>query len=260
MDAGPPEKPRLLVVRFTKTQFMSLTPPERELLIRVGLGINDMLQFQRLWAALFFRAEARSEAAQAAHAVQSTAVLLVLIGKLFEAVEIFDKFFLSTTVAREYLPLFVDGQKAAVKELKRFRGDADNLLARIRNDFAFHYLHDTPLSGYIEGRPDDLPLALYMGDPDGNTLSAFAAEALLSSLLALTGEPVIHAAIQRIQTATGNVLQPYITFANAVQIVALRKMLGPLPVPVEVAIADDEFLPGDRIALPFFMGKPSRVS
>jgi hypothetical protein len=197
-----PKKPRLTVVRFTKTQFMSLTHPERELLIRVGLGINDMLQFQRLWAALFFRAEAQSEAAQAAHAVQSTAILLVLIGKLFEAVETFDKFFLSSPVAKEYLPLFKDRQKTAVKALKRFRGDKHNLLAKIRNGFAFHYHHDDPLSGYIERRPDSSPLAIYMGDPDGNTLSAFAAEAFLSSLLALTGEQDIRASIQRIQTAT----------------------------------------------------------
>jgi hypothetical protein len=47
-------------------------------------------------------------------------------------------------------------------------------------------------------------------------------------------------------------------FANAVQIVALRKMLGPKPVLTDVAIADDEFLPGDKIALPFFTGRPLR--
>jgi hypothetical protein len=177
----PPEKPRLVVVRFTKTQFMSLTPLERELLIRVGLGINDLLQFQRLWAALYFRADPPSEATQAAHAVQSTALLLVLIGKLFEAVETtFDKFFLSSPVAKEYLPLFKPTHKEAVAALKAFRGSNDNLLANIRNGFAFHYHQQDPLSGYIEPRSDMLPMAIYMGDPDGNTLSAFAAEAFLS--------------------------------------------------------------------------------
>lgn len=258
MPRSQHQKPRLIVVRFTKAQFMALSGAERELLIRVGLGINELLLFQRLWGALYYRDDPRSDHAQAAHAVQMTSLLLVLIGKLFEACENVDRYFLSSPVSREYLPLFNAQQKAAVKELKRQRG-SNNFLARIRNEFAFHFHHDDDLSGYIAARTDaHPPLSIYLGDPDGNSLSAFAAEAFLSSLLALTGKTTAVAALRKIQDEAYKALRPYTTFANAVQLVALKKMLGAKPHLEECAIADDEYAAHDEFRLPFFVGLPKR--
>ena len=132
---------------------MGLSKPERELLIRLGLGANELLLFQRLWGAMYYRSDSRSEAAQAAHAVQIDSMLLMLIGKLFEACENVNRFFLCTPVAKEYLPKFTAKQRAAVEALKKLRGDgtSNKLLADIRNNFSFHFHHKSDLSGFIGG-------------------------------------------------------------------------------------------------------------
>ena len=50
-----PNIPSLTEIRFTKEQLMQLPEEERELLMRVGLVSNDVLLFQRLWAAFIYR-------------------------------------------------------------------------------------------------------------------------------------------------------------------------------------------------------------
>jgi hypothetical protein len=90
-------KPRLAVVRFTKSQLMRLPKNERELLLRVGLLINDILLYQRLWLMLMYR-DPKSALAKEAHAIQSATLLLALVGKTFEAMEVFDRRFLSSNL------------------------------------------------------------------------------------------------------------------------------------------------------------------
>ena len=173
-------KPRLIAVRFTKSQLMKLPKKERELLLRVGLIMNDILLYQRLWLMMMYR-DPQSALAKEVHAIQSATMLLALVGKTFEAMEVFERRFLSSEVGRDYLAAFSKPHRNAVDYLKTLRGSG-SFFADIRNTYAFHY-HDDDFIPFIEMMADDRVLNAYLGAPDGNTLNSYAAEPFLISLL-----------------------------------------------------------------------------
>ena len=257
-----PKVPRLAEIRFTKAQLMKLPHEERELLLRVGLVVNDVLLFQRLWAAFIYR-DPKTPLAVEAQAIQSLTVLLVIVGKVFEACDgVFNKRFLSSPIGAAYLPKFSEGYKRSVQYLKRLQG-ANSLLAKIRNTHAFHYLAKEDLTPSVEALPDDRILSIYLGDPDGNTMNAFAAEASFRLLPKITGENSPTAALEKIQDEAGNAIEALFQWAAAVQLVAIKKMLGQKPPMRPRRIEEHEYLPQDKIAFPFFMAiatnyKPKR--
>ena len=248
-------KPRLLAVRFTKRQLMSLPKNERELLLRVGLLMNDILLYQRLWMMMIYR-DPKSAIAKEVHAIQSATMLLALVGKTFEALEVFERRFLSSEVGRDYLPSFSKSHRMAVDYLKTLRGSG-SFFADIRNTYAFHY-HDDDLTPFIESMADDRVLNAYLGAPDGNTLNSYAAEPFLHSLMALTGETKPVDALNKIQVETGKAIGNLFQWTAGVQIAALRKMHGRDPPVEDYKIGDDEYLPQDQTRFPFFMSVPTK--
>jgi hypothetical protein len=99
---------------------------------------------------------------------------------------------------------------------------------------------------------------MYLGAPDGNSMNTFASEAMFRSLLTATGEATPKAALDRIQDFAGEVIAALNAWAAAVQIVAVKKMLGTKHRYEECEIAHHEFLPQDQICFPFFMSVPER--
>ena len=80
--------------------------------------------------------------------MQVITLLLTIVGKLFEALEVFRTRFLSQPFSRAYLEQFYPRQREAVTTLKQSLGTS-SLLASIRNDFAFHYHQDSDLSRFM---------------------------------------------------------------------------------------------------------------
>jgi hypothetical protein len=217
--------------------------------------MNDILLYQRLWLMMMYR-DPVSALAKEVHAIQSATMLLALVGKTFEAMEVFERRFLSSEVGRDYLPAFSKRHRMAVDHLRTLRGSG-SFFADIRNTYAFHY-HDDDLTPFIEMMADDRVLNAYLGAPDGNTLNSYAAEPFLRSLLSLTGEATPVGALNKIQVETGKAIGNLFQWAAAVQIVALKKMYGRDPPVEEYKINDDEFLPQDQIRFPFFMSVPAQ--
>ena len=247
-----PVVPRLSEIRFTKAQLMKLPAEERELLLRVGLVANDVLLFQRIWAAFMYR-DPKTQLAKEAQAIQGLTVLLIIAGKAFEAIDgVFNKRFLSSPLSREYLARFSKEHKRAYEYLKKLQG-ANGLLADIRNTHAFHFLNKIELSPYIEAMPDDRMHSIYLGAPDGNTMNAFAAHASFMALLKITGETTPEAALKEIEGELGDAIEALFQWTAGVQIVALKKMLGLKPPMRPRRIEEHEYLPQDKISFPFFM-------
>jgi hypothetical protein len=214
-------KPRIVAIRFTKAQFMTLPRAERELLIRIGLAQNDLLMMQRFWGALYYR-NPKSVSATEAHAVQQVTFLLIIVGQLFEALEIFRKRFLSHKISRTYLKLFNARQNEAVAKLKAALGKS-NLIASIRNDFAFHYHDSRPLSSFMASLKPDRLLTMYLGDSDANTLNAHAAEPFLRALMRRTGGRTPSAALRHIQNEAAAIIAAHSTFVAAIQVIMVKK-------------------------------------
>lgn len=251
--------PKVSAVRFSKEQFMALSPAERELFIRVGIAQNDLMVTSRLWGAHLFRQPPISKVALDAHVIQQMTTLFLFLGKLFEAIRVFETRFQRTLLSPEYQKHFNPKQLEAVRTLNAANGKR-GLWAAIRNSFAFHP-HDADLSKFMGDCCDPgQVLSIYFGDPDGNSMSSFAVEPLYASFMKLTGKSDPQEGLRYVQQGASDLLQAFRDFAVAVQTTIIFKMLGTKPTLEECAIDISEFLPQDHISLPFFMAKATRYN
>ena len=85
-------------------------------------------------------------------------------------------------------------------------------------------------------------------------MSTFAVEPFLLSFMKRTGKNDPQQALGYVQEQASKLLQAFRTFACAVQMVALPRILGARPVLEDCELDISEFLPQDDISLPFFMG------
>jgi hypothetical protein len=244
--------PQIVVVRLTKAQLQSLPAPERELLFRMGLVVNDLLLYQRLYLAAIHVA-AKSEAAIDAKAVHALNLLLVLAGKVFEGLEVYRKFFASTPNRRSYCEALDEETLVACKEIDRIRGTS-SLLAKLRNSFAFHY-HEEPLSTFLDRLPAEKELKLYLGNPDGNTLHEFAAQPFYESVQDSTdladAEDALSKMLDEVLTAT----KALTAFANGVADHALTTIFGEA-IPLEqCTVHPEEYSPIGAAKLAPLMSK-----
>jgi hypothetical protein len=250
----PTKAPEVRAVRFTKKQLMSLSAPERELLIRIGLVMNDLNLLMRLWITVG-SSEPKSEAATSANEAHNAILFLLLVGKIYEGSAVFKKWFLSSVIGRDYPPLMSEEGRAAVEKLRALQGTS-GILATIRNSFAFHY-HDAALSTYLDAMPDDQELIHLISNLAGNDVRSYAVQPFTASLLAAMGartSPETVDANNRIVTDT---VQAFAMFAAGVEVVAYKKMFpGSLPEMQECPLDPSDYMAGADVRLPVFVAQP----
>lgn len=212
-------------VAFSKEQIMQLTKPELELMLRLGLAVNELLLFQRI-VGLITNSRPGADAAQDMWLAQLVTALMCTTGKVFEALEVFRKHFLGAPLGRELRPTLSQETQAAV-EVLRALGGRDSLLANIRNLYSFHFHNDEDLSPYLDHLAGDAQLSLYYGLCDANTVHHFAVESLVTSFMRTTearsGEEAIVRVVNEIQAAT----QAFHKFVMGVEERLFQK-IGPL--------------------------------
>jgi hypothetical protein len=135
-------------VAFTKQQLTQLTKPELELVLRLGLAVNELLLFQR-FVGLITNSRPRADAAQDIWLAQLVTALMCSTGKVFEALEVFRRHFLSAPLARDLRPTLSKEAQDAIEVLSAM-GRRDYLLANVRNLYSFHFHNDQDLSPYLD--------------------------------------------------------------------------------------------------------------
>jgi hypothetical protein len=88
-------------------------------------------------------------------------------------------------------------------------------------------------------------------------MNPFAAEASFQLLLGITGQSTPRAALEKIQDELGEAIEALFQWTAAVQLVAIKKMLGPKPTTRPRRIEEHEYQPQDKILFPFFMSVPA---
>jgi hypothetical protein len=131
---------------------MQLTKPELELLLRLGLAVNELLLFQR-FVGLITNSRPRAEAAQDIWLAQLVSALMCSTGKVFEALEVFRKHFLNVPLGRDLRPRLSQEAQSATEVLCAI-GGRNSLLARIRNLYSFHFHNEKHLSPYLDTLPE----------------------------------------------------------------------------------------------------------
>lgn len=110
---------------------------ERSLFFMLGYTANQIILFQKL---LIFSVNGMpSDPVDIKlSAVQTEMLLRLMMGVLFEGWRLIEKRFIGRPIGRDYQPLLDNEGRQALMDLKKQFGTS-NLLATIRNHFAFHF-------------------------------------------------------------------------------------------------------------------------
>jgi hypothetical protein len=223
-------------VTFTKTQLLRLSKAELELILRLGLAVNELMLFQR-FVGLITNSRPRASAAQDIWLSQLISALMCSTGKVFEALQVFHRHFLATPLGRDLIPHLPAEAQTAIDTLTRLRG-RNSLLADVRNLYSFHFHNDADLSPFLEHLDADAPLSLYYGLCDANVVHHFAVEPLVTSLMKTTGADDGEGAIVRIVGEIQRATQAFHQFVRAIG-EALFAKIGRLQVKEHVIDSSD---------------------
>ncbi len=145
----------------------SIPEKERSLFIVVGHLSNELNIFSKLffWASKFSDEE---PVRHKANITQSLALARILAGKLFEGWNTIGKVYFSTKLSKEYHSLLSQEAKDALKELGKYFGK-ENIVMKIRNEFAFHYDHKQITDGFNALKVEE-DWEIYLTEANGNSL------------------------------------------------------------------------------------------
>ena len=158
-------------VDLTREQLDRIPDGERRLLVLVAHASNELNTLAKLF---HFAAGSTADEGLTSQAETMQALVLAraLTGKIYEFWQLLQNSFFGARLSREYEPLLDTESAASLDELKRYFGK-ENLVAIVRNKFAFHYSGDQIDAGYA-ALVDGDPLQIYLAKHNANTLFSFA--------------------------------------------------------------------------------------
>jgi hypothetical protein len=212
----------LTEIFFTKEQLFRLSDEERELVLRLGLVVNELMFFQRVLGSVLV-SEPRSDVIKDIWITQVYIALMTLTGKVHEALLILDRFFVSSTVGRDWQPALKGSAQTALDQLRRSLGKG-SLLADVRNSFAFHFHSSENLSPHMATLKDDEQLSLYAGMCDANTVHHFALESVVTSLTVKTKSDSAADAFNKVANEAAAVIRAFQAFVIGCEEIAFEKM------------------------------------
>lgn len=212
----------LRAISFKRSQLDALSDEELELLLRMGLAVNDLTMCQRQVVAVI-HSEPRLDVLRDIWLVQYVISLLNFVGKMHEALLVFSKLFSASPVGKEYQSKLSQDGLAAVKELNQLMGTS-NLLARVRNRFSFHFHTKDPLKPFLAHLHPDARLSLYFNQWDVNIFNHFAAEPYITALNSLAESQSTSEMLERLGATVLSAKKAFDAFFRAVAEPMFAKM------------------------------------
>lgn len=157
---------------LTKKQLDSIPESERVLIILLCHAANELAVLTKMFHFCSAYEAGEEEVLIEARNAQALVMGRLLTGKLFEFWSLLQESFFSTKVSKEYALHFDADTIAALDNLKRYFG-RNNLIKKVRNNFAFHYSSDQIKEGYGQLGEDD-SLDVYLSKTNANSLYSFA--------------------------------------------------------------------------------------
>lgn len=237
-------------IQLTRAHLDSVPTAERRLLVLVAHAANEINTLSKL----FHFAASASDDGIVGHAERAQALVLgrVLTGKIYEFWKLLKASFFGTQLSRDYEPLFDDESREALGNLKKYFG-RENLIAIVRNKFAFHYAADQVDAGYsalVEGDA----LEVYLAQHNGNTLFTFAetiaGRAMLEGIRAGDPEAAFSALIRETSDAVGLITE----VAGGIMDVCISRNLRKTLYELGADIIEVEGIPDSQgVSIPFFI-------
>jgi hypothetical protein len=160
---------KLLKVAIPKSKLVLIPEDERIFFVQLTYLLNELYILQK---SIYFSTQETSNVIER-KGRNSQALFFVRIqaGKLFEGWELLQKKFFSTKISQKYEIEFSDLGRNSLTELKRYFGK-ENIISMIRNEFAFHYSHESSdkIKELILDVPDSEVFEMYLSEEHGNCL------------------------------------------------------------------------------------------
>lgn len=128
---------KVLRIPIPKDRLTALARDERVLFLLLGYVSNQIAMLQKL-VVFSLNTQPVGEPDQYATGVQSEMLVRMLVGAVNEAWRLVESRFISNPIGKQYSSLLDAGGQQALLALKRQFGSS-NLLATIRNNYAFHH-------------------------------------------------------------------------------------------------------------------------
>jgi hypothetical protein len=242
---------KLLQVTIKRADFDKIPEDERTLLILLGHVANELNVLVRLfhWSA---SVEDTSPIEQKGNNTLVFTVIRIFTGKLHEAWQLLTKAFFSSKLAQSYEQEMSDEDKEHLNELKQYFSKK-NLIATVRNGYAFHYAPDQVSSSY-SSVPETEELHMYLGETDLNSLYFFA-DAITNRALLHAIKPDDHqAAMEQLRVETTHIHAAFLHVISALMVIGVKRHLGQTleeldTIEVEIKPALDS----EAVRIPFFV-------
>lgn len=241
-------------ISLSKAQLDAVPEAERSLLVLLGHAANELSVLSKLF---HFCAKAESKPPIIMQAENAQALVLgrILTGKIYECWNLLQTGFFGSGISRTYHSRFDAEALLALDTLKRYFG-RDNLIAKIRNEHAFHYDVSQVKAGY-HTLVDGDPLDVYLSRTNANTLYAFAdtiaGRAMLESIT--PGDPA--KAFDALFRETAQAIGWIYTVIGALMSTCLEAHVGGDLYALGAQIVEIEGAPNSQvIAIPYFIEIP----
>lgn len=153
---------------LTKRKLAGLPPAERRLLLLLGHASNEINVLRKL-TIMSRQAQLKNRSVDYVQAWQTLFLMRLLIAKIHEAWDLFEKRFRDDRVASKYLPHLGTSGTAAFGFLREHFGKGSPL-TRIRNKFTFQYSDkDDLIDASFNRMPDDELMVYYLSASASNS-------------------------------------------------------------------------------------------
>ena len=238
-------------ITLSRTQLDAVPETERRLLVLMANAANELNVLSKLFH-FSARAASKTPILMQAENTQSLVLGRVLTGKIYECWKLLQSAFFRTAISKTYHPQFDQEALEALEALKRYFG-RDNIIATVRNQYAFHYSPEQVDAGY-RTLVDDDPLEVYLAKSNANTLYAFghtiAGRAMLESI-----KPGDHqAAFEMLVDETTKAVAWINTVIGATMAICFKTYIGGDLYAIGAKIIEIEGAPDSQnVSIPYFI-------
>ena len=214
---------KLQQITLTRTELDRVPDDERILLILLSHVANELNVFAKL---VYWSGSTPNESLVENKGNNTIFLTLIRLftGKLHETWRLFEQAFFSSKLAQTYENQMEKSDKDSFDELKRYFG-RKNLIATVRNSYAFHYSPDRIKAAYASLSPDD-DLVMYLGELDFNTLYDFSDIIVNSAMLNEICADDSKAAMEKMRNETVKVHGLFNRVIAGLMVVTVRRNLG----------------------------------
>ena len=192
-----------------------------------------------------------SEIERKAQNSQTLSFFILLAGKLYEGWELVQASFFRSKLSKSYTTHLPSDARDSLNNLKKYFGNSNNIIKKVRNRIAFHY-ESTELLEQIKKLPGDENFEIYLSQYQGNSFYYITDVLLMNAILDWSELPDPLQALDKFFDEVTSVARWYINFfGHSITRFAENKINWELK---EIDIPDPP--PINSISLPFFVDKP----